>query len=118
MRGRTSNARALILPFRQDGAATHRPRAIFNIVMVRPDKSQLERLMALAEEAEQILAQSIGSHDIRHACALARGYLDLARSYNEPVNIEDVELVLARMRAWVAKPGRRKNATDCDRGIP
>ena len=86
--------------------------------MDRPDKSQLERLMALAEEAEQILAQSIGSHDIRHACALARGYLDLARSYNEPVNIEDVERVLARMRAWVAKPGRRKTSTDRNCAVP
>ena len=63
------------------------------------ENSQLDRLIALAEEAEQILARSIASHDIRHACAVARGYLDLARSYNEPVNIEDVERVLARMRA-------------------
>ena len=65
----------------------------------------LDRLIALAEEAERILAQGIGSHDIRHACAVARGYLDLARSYNEPVNVEDVERVLSRMRALiVAKP--------------
>ena len=61
--------------------------------------THLDRLIALAEEAEQILARSIASHDIRHACAVARGYLDLARSYNEPVNIEDVERVLERMRA-------------------
>jgi signal transduction histidine kinase len=60
--------------------------------------AHLERLIALADEAEQLLARSIASHDIRHACAVARGYLDLARSYNEPVNIEDVERVLERMR--------------------
>lgn len=62
------------------------------------ENSHLDRLIALAEEAEQILASSIASHDIRHACAVARGYLDLARFYNEPVNIEDVERVLVRMR--------------------
>jgi len=63
------------------------------------ESSNLDRLIALANEAEQILAKSVGSHDIRHACAVARGYLDLARSYNEPVNVEDVERVLSRMRA-------------------
>ena len=63
------------------------------------ETNHLERLIALADEAEQILAESIGSHDIRHACAVARGYLDLARSYNEPVNVDDVERVIARMRA-------------------
>ena len=63
--------------------------------------SQIERLIALAKEAEEILARSIGSHDIRHGCAVARGYLDLARSYNEPVNVEDVERVLSRMRALI-----------------
>ena len=60
--------------------------------------SQLERLAALAREADEILAKGIGCHDIRHACAVARGYLDLARSYNEPVNVEDVERVIERMR--------------------
>ena len=63
---------------------------------------ELDRLMALAEEAEQILAKSIGSHDLRHACALARGYLDLALFYHEPVKVEDVERVLVRMRALIA----------------
>jgi hypothetical protein len=67
--------------------------------MDHSETPQLDRLIALADEAEQILAKSIGSHDIRHACAVARGYLDLARSYNEPVNVEDVERVLTRMRA-------------------
>jgi hypothetical protein len=63
------------------------------------ETTRLDRLTALADEAEQILASSIASHDIRHACAVARGYLDLARFYNEPVNVEDVERVLVRMRA-------------------
>jgi hypothetical protein len=67
--------------------------------MAQSARSQLKRLIALANEADQILARSVGSHDIRHACAVARGYLDLARSYNEPVNVEDVERVLCRMRA-------------------
>ena len=69
--------------------------------MDQPKPSQIDRLIALAEEAERILAQSIASHDIRHACAVARGYLHLALSYNEPVNVENVEEVVARMRALV-----------------
>ena len=69
--------------------------------MDQPKPSQIDRLIALAEEAELILAQSIASHDIRHACAVARGYLDLALSYNEPVNVEHVEEVVSRMRALV-----------------
>lgn len=77
-----------------------------------PETSQLDRLIALAAEADQILAKNIGSHDIRHACAVARGYLDLARSYNEPVNVEDVERVLVRMRALLleARAGSNKTA--------
>lgn len=81
----------------QSSRAAHSPSAApvhFN--------SHLARLMALAAEAEQILTQGFTSHDIRHACAIARGYLDLARSYGEPVNLEDVERVLARMRATLA----------------
>ena len=80
----------------------------FNFFMQHSEIPQLNRLIALADEAERILAQSIGSHDIRHACAVARGYLDLARSYNEPVNVEDVERVLCRMRALLrSKPADR-----------
>jgi hypothetical protein len=76
--------------------------------MEHHERSKLDRLIALADEADRILAQSIGSHDIRHACAVARGYLDLARSYNEPVNVEDVERVLCRMRALLGStPGKR-----------
>jgi hypothetical protein len=70
--------------------------------MRREDTRHLARLVALAAEAEHILTQGFTSHDIRHACAIARGYLDLARSYGEPVNLEDVERVLARMRAALA----------------
>ena len=73
--------------------------------MDHSELSDLERLIALAEEAEALLARSIDSHDIRHACAVARGYLDLARSYNEPVNIADVERVIARMRAALDEQG-------------
>ena len=69
--------------------------------MEQSQPSQIDRLIALAEEAERIVAQGISSHDIRHACAVARGYLDLAVSYNEPVNVEHVEEVLVRMRALV-----------------
>ena len=63
--------------------------------------SALDRLIALASEAEQILAKGIASHDVRHACALARGYLELALSYGEPVSLEDVERVLTRLHSAV-----------------
>ena len=89
--------------------------------MQQSQRSQLDRLIALADEADRLLAQSIGSHDIRHACAVARGYLDLARSYNEPVNVEDVERVLCRMRAMLsanppetAKKGARRISPNAD----
>lgn len=88
--------------------------------MDNSEQSQLDRLIALAEEADQILAKNNGSHDIRHACAVARGYLDLARSYNEPVNVEDVERVLVRMRALLIStnsnpPEERGTWLDTDR---
>lgn len=70
--------------------------------METPATPQLDRLIELAAEADQILARSLGSHDIRHACAVARGYLDLARYYNEPVKVEDVERVVARMRVLLS----------------
>jgi hypothetical protein len=78
----------------------------FNFTSMEHPASQLERLIALAEEADKILARSVGSHDMRHACAVARGYLDLARSYNEPVNVADVERVLRRMRALLRSTQR------------
>ena len=70
--------------------------------MEPPETTHLDRLIALAAEADQILERSLGSHDIRHACAVARGYLDLARYYNEPVKVEDVERVVERMRALLS----------------
>ena len=83
--------------------------------MDQPETSQITRLIALVAEAEAILAKSIASHDIRHGCAVARGYLDLARSYGEPVNIEDVERVIARMRAALgSKTSRRSKPTRQD----
>jgi hypothetical protein len=66
--------------------------------MEQLESPHLQRLIELADEAEEILSRNVSSHDIRHGCAVARGYLDLARSYNEPVNIEDVERVVLRMR--------------------
>lgn len=77
--------------------------------------SALDRLVTLASEAEQILARGIASHDIRHACALARGYLELARSYGEPVSVEDIERVLTRLReALKAKSPSSTNEEDSD----
>jgi signal transduction histidine kinase len=81
------------------------------IIMDQQETSQLDRLIALVAEAEAILAKSIASHDIRHGCAVARGYLDLARSYGEPVNIEDVERVIARMRTTLRPKTKKRGKT-------
>jgi hypothetical protein len=62
------------------------------------DASNLDRLIALVEETELLLERSLQSHDVRQACAIARGYLDLAQSYGEPVNVEDIERIVARVR--------------------
>ena len=62
------------------------------------DASNLDRLIALVEETELLLERSLHSHDVRQACAIARGYLDLAQSYGEPVNLDDVERIVARVR--------------------
>jgi hypothetical protein len=62
------------------------------------DASNLDRLIALVEETELLLERSLHSHDVRQAVAIARGYLDLAQSYGEPVNLEDVERIIARVR--------------------
>jgi hypothetical protein len=70
--------------------------------MENSDTPELDQLSALAEQAEQILATRLDSHDIRQACALARGYLDLARYYHEPVKVEDLERIIAKMRTLLA----------------
>ncbi len=66
------------------------------------DTPELDQLSALAEQAEHILTKRLDSHDIRQACALARGYLDLARYYHEPVKVEDLERIIAKMRTLLA----------------
>ena len=69
--------------------------------------STIERLKGLVDEAEQIVATGMAvatgmtRHDLCQACAVARGYLELARQYDEPINTEDVERVLTRMRAML-----------------
>ena len=83
--------------------------------MTDQNPSALDRLVSLAAEAEQILARGIASHDIRHACALARGYLELALSYGEPVSMENVERLLARLHeALEAKLASAPNDDDSD----
>lgn len=62
-----------------------------------PEQTTLERLLALAAEAERILAYTMAPDEIRDACSIARGHLDMVRLYGEPLNIDDVERVLARI---------------------
>src|SRR5687767_691621 len=57
----------------------------------------LDRLLALAAEAEQILAQTVASEEVRDAFAIVRGHLDLGRLYGDPINVDDLERVLARI---------------------
>jgi len=67
------------------------------------DSSALDQLLALAEEAEDFLTtkasrlQTLAMDDIRDACAIARGHLDLLRLYGAPVNVDDLERVLVRV---------------------
>ena len=56
-----------------------------------------DRLLAMTAEVERILAHSVVSDEIRDACAIVRGHLDLVRLYGEPVNIDDLERGLARV---------------------
>ena len=69
--------------------------------MTQDSTSTLDRLLALSAEAEQILAQTVGSEDIRDAFAIVRGHLDLARMYSEPIQIDDLERLLARIASSI-----------------
>ena len=57
----------------------------------------LERLFALVAEAEQAAAQTMASEEIRDAFSIVRGYLDLGRLYGEPIDVADLERLLARI---------------------
>ena len=63
--------------------------------------STLDRLLALANEAEQILAQTVAPEDVRDSFAIVRGYLDLGRLYGEPVTVDDLERLLARIASSI-----------------
>src|SRR5688572_13273134 len=63
--------------------------------------STLDRLLTLAGEAEQILAQTVASDEIRDAFAIVRGYLDLGRLYGEPIQVDDLERLLARIASAI-----------------
>ena len=65
--------------------------------MNQDSTTTLQRLLALAHEAEQILSQTVASEEVRDAFAIVRGYLDLGRLYGEPVNVDDLERMLARI---------------------
>lgn len=69
--------------------------------MNQDPSSTLDRLFALAAEAEQILAQTVASEDVRDAFAIVRGHLDLGRMYGEPIRIDDLERLLARIASSI-----------------
>src|SRR5687768_7448535 len=63
--------------------------------------STLDRLLALEAEAEQILGQTVASEEVRDAFAIVRGYLDLGRMYGEPIKVDDLERLLARIASSI-----------------
>jgi hypothetical protein len=69
--------------------------------MNQESTSTLDRLLALAAEAEQILAQTVASEEVRDAFAIVRGYLDLGRLYGEPVKVDDLERLLAQIASSI-----------------
>jgi hypothetical protein len=70
--------------------------------MNQDSTTTLDRLLALASEAEKLLAYNVASEDVRDALAIVRGHLDLGRLYGEPLNIDDVERLLARIASSAA----------------
>jgi hypothetical protein len=69
--------------------------------MNQESTSTLDRLLGLAAEAEQILAQTVASEEVRDAFSIVRGYLDLGRLYGEPVQVDDLERLLARIASSI-----------------
>ena len=69
---------------------------------MKQDTTLLDRLLALAAEVERTLTHRVASDEIRDACAIARGYLDLVRLYGEPINVDDLERVFARIADAIA----------------
>jgi hypothetical protein len=61
----------------------------------------LNRLLALFAEAEQILPQADASEELRDAFSIVRGHLDLGRLYGEPVNVDDLERMMARIANFI-----------------
>lgn len=83
------------------------PRAVQRLgirsTTMSQDSSPIEQLLAFAANADRYLTQSstlmqreLEQH-VRDACSVARGYVDLVRLHNEPVNIDDLERVLVRI---------------------
>ena len=69
--------------------------------MNQDSTTTLQRMLGLAHEAEQILSQTVASEDVRDAFAIVRGYLDLGRLYGEPINLDDLERLLARIASSI-----------------
>ena len=70
-------------------------------IMNQDSTSTLDRLLDLAAEAERILAQTVAQEEVRDAFAIVRGYLDLGRLYGEPVQVDDLERLLARIASSI-----------------
>ena len=69
--------------------------------MNQDSTSTLDRLLELAAEAERLLAQTVAQEEVRDAFAIVRGYLDLGRLYGEPVQVDDLERLLARIASSI-----------------
>ena len=73
------------------------PLNFFFSFMTHDTTTTLQRLLALASEAEQFLTYNVVSEEVRDAFAIVRGHLDLGRLYGEPINLDDLERLLARI---------------------
>jgi hypothetical protein len=69
--------------------------------MNQDSTTTLNRLLALFAEAEQILPQADASDELRDAFCIVRGHLDLGRLYGEPVNVDDLERMMARIANFI-----------------
>lgn len=70
-------------------------------LLMTQDTNLFDRFFALAAEVERVIAYSVVSEHVRDACAIVRGHLDLVRLHGEPINVDELERVLARIASEV-----------------
>lgn len=69
--------------------------------LMTQETTLVDRFFALMAEAERMVAFSVGSEHVRDCCAIVRGHLDLVRLYGEPINVDEIERVMARIASEI-----------------